>query len=175
MAGISAIQRLLDNLLTSKFARSLKHSDLPEGWADNPEIVALAEDAYREMGTESPFFKAWGGNSKVVDEAGEPLKVYHGSAVIRKSIIPLIAGGAVMAPREAQGMPYQFPADKRGTARYEHGLESPTVDPIDVLLAPIGVVGASAKAAAMAAEPFISYGLDKAIGGILSLFGDEEE
>ena len=80
MAGISAIQRLLDNQLTSKFARSLNHSDLPEGWADNPEIVALAEDAYREAGTESPFFKAWFGNSKVVDEAGEPLKGYHGSA-----------------------------------------------------------------------------------------------
>jgi hypothetical protein len=77
MAGISAIQRLLDNQLTSKFARSLKHSDLPEGWADNPEIVQLAEDAYREMGTESPFFKAWFGNSKVVDGKGNPLKVYH--------------------------------------------------------------------------------------------------
>lgn len=79
MAGISAIQRILDNQLTSKFARSLKHSDLPEGWADNPEIVALAEDAYKEAGTESPFFKAWFGNSKVVDEAGEPLEVYHGT------------------------------------------------------------------------------------------------
>jgi hypothetical protein len=77
MAGISAIQRLLDNQLTSKFAKSLKHSDLPEGWADNPEIVQLAEDAYREMGTESPFFKAWFGNSKVVDGKGNPLKVYH--------------------------------------------------------------------------------------------------
>jgi hypothetical protein len=79
MAGISAIQRLLDNQLTSKFAKSLKHSDLPEGWADNPEIVALAEDAYREAGTKSPFFKAWFGNSKVVDASGQPLEVYHGT------------------------------------------------------------------------------------------------
>ena len=35
--------------------------------------------SYREMGTESPFFKAWFGNSKVVDEDGLPLPVYHGS------------------------------------------------------------------------------------------------
>lgn len=79
MAGISMMQKLLDNALVSQFAKSLKHSDLPEGWADNPEIVQLAEDAYREMGTESPWFKAWFGNSKVVDEAGEPLEVYHGT------------------------------------------------------------------------------------------------
>lgn len=77
MAGISAIQRILDNQLTSKFARSLKHSDLPEGWADNPEIVQLAEDAYKEAGTESPWFKAWFGDSKVVDEAGKPVYGYH--------------------------------------------------------------------------------------------------
>lgn len=73
MAGISAIQRLLDNQLTSKFARSLKHSDLPEGWADNPEIVALAEDAYREMGTESPFFKAW----NALGQNESPVRVTH--------------------------------------------------------------------------------------------------
>ena len=79
MAVTSMMQRLLDNALTAKFAKSLKHSDLPEGWADNPEIVQLAEDAYSVMGTESPWFKEWFGNSKVVDEAGKPLKVYHGT------------------------------------------------------------------------------------------------
>lgn len=79
MAVTSMMQRLIDNALTAKFAKSLNHSDLPEGWADNSEIVQLAEDAYSVMGTESPWFKAWFGNSKVVDEAGEPLEVYHGS------------------------------------------------------------------------------------------------
>lgn len=311
MAGISAIQRLLDNQLTSKFARSLNHSDLPEGWADNPEIVALAEDAYKEAGTDSPFFKAWFGNSKVVDEAGEPLEVYHGTNAydlkkfkpgnsgylgggiyttpsrktaerytdydtvhslfermenpfvvsgadsapvilkelygngadkalakreakqsnaakiltkadarkiqgkgydgifwdapsgkeystldpaalkstsnrgtfnpddpnIYKGLIPAVGAGGLLSligAEEAEAAPYQFPADKRGTVRYEAGLESPSVDPVDVLLAPIGAVGAGAKAAAMAAEPFVSYGMDKIIGGILSMFGDEE-
>ena len=62
MAGISMMQKLLDNALVSQFAKSLKHSDLPEGWADNPEIVSLAEEAYKDMGTESPWFKAWFGD-----------------------------------------------------------------------------------------------------------------
>lgn len=73
MAVTSMMQRLLDNALTAKFAKSLKHSDLPEGWADNPEIVQLAEDAYSVMGTESPWFKAY-------EKAKGPTeKMYHGT------------------------------------------------------------------------------------------------
>ena len=347
MAGISAIQRLLDNQLTSKFARSLKHSDLPEGWADNPEIVALAEDAYREAGTESPFFKAWnalgqnespvrvthatkgdvtrsgeviapfdefnkkfggiytlpkenpysnaflesfGGmypyeydlftNAKVLDfttpprggktkaekaikglfsrqdkkdiaeatgsESWNPVEAFYDGNLwadtdratqnkileklrtefeadaikfndnpnygwdsqsvvvfdpknlkstsnrgtfnpddpnIYKGLIPAVGAGGLLSllgAEEAEAAPYQFPADKRGTVRYEAGLESPSVDPVDVLLAPvdvllapIGAVGAGAKAAAMAAEPFVSYGMDKALAYISKLWGEE--
>ena len=91
---------------------------------------------------------------------------------LSKAIIPLTVGG-VLVPRTAEA--YQFPADKRGTVLHEPALESPIVDPIDILLAPIGAVGAGAKAAAMVAEPFISYGMDKAINGLLGLFDDEEE
>ena len=65
--------------LLGKFADSLDYKDLPKGWADNPEIVQAAGELYRDMGTESPFFKAWFGKSKVVDEAGKPLKAYHGT------------------------------------------------------------------------------------------------
>ncbi len=42
--------------------------------------AAEAEEAARlwaEMGTESPYFKRWFGESKVVDEQGKPLVVYH--------------------------------------------------------------------------------------------------
>ena len=339
MAGISMMQKLLDNVLTSKFAKSLNHSDLPEGWADNPEIVQLAKDAYREMGTESPWFKAWNGGenkeanrvfrglgeeynesgtelpfvwttpsrelanayaynnanklgrqnknshanllslyinasrpfdfgfSDVVDttpqemrgrivkaisdsfrkghisaEEGKrlinvlkPLQVADDGLVkswevwdkypevkealegagydslfaiesgiptiglfksqsakstlndgtfnpadpnIYKGLIPAVGAGgllSLMGAEEAEAAPYQFPADKRGTVLYEPGLESPIVDPADILTAPLGVAGAGAKAAAMAAEPFISYGMDKAINGLLGLFDDEEE
>lgn len=108
-------------------------------------------------------------NASGLDESTIPA-----SSNSRKAIIPLIAGGAVLAPSEAQGTPYQFPADKRGTVLYEPGLGSPIVDPADLLTAPIGVPTAALKAASVAAEPFISYGMDKAIGGLLSLFSDEE-
>lgn len=97
---------------------------------------------------------------------------------VTRGLIPAVGAGgllALMGPEEAEAAPYQFPADKRGTVLYEPGLESPIVDPVDILTAPFGVVGAGAKAAAMAAEPFISYGMDKAINGLLGLFDDAED
>ena len=94
-----------------------------------------------------------------------------------KGVLPLAGAGATaaaLAPSSAEAKPYQFPSDKRGTVLYEPGLESPIVDPADLITAPFGVAGAGAKAAAMAAEPFVSYGIDKLMGGILGLFGKEE-
>ena len=46
--------------------------------AENNEIEA-AQEEWREKGTESEYFKRWFGDSKVVDENGEPLVVYHGT------------------------------------------------------------------------------------------------
>ncbi len=40
---------------------------------------AEAAKLWNEKGTDSPFFKKWFGKSKVVDEKGEPLVVYHGT------------------------------------------------------------------------------------------------
>lgn len=48
--------------------------------AENNEIEA-AQKEWQEKGTESKYFKKWFGDSKVVDENGEPLIVYHGSKV----------------------------------------------------------------------------------------------
>ena len=44
--------------LPGKVADSLDYNDLPKNWADSPEVVQAAEELYRDMGTESPFFKA---------------------------------------------------------------------------------------------------------------------
>ena len=41
--------------------------------------VAEAAKLWNEKGTDSPYFKKWFGKSKVVDENGEPLVVYHGT------------------------------------------------------------------------------------------------
>ena len=46
--------------------------------AENNEIEA-AEKEWEEKRTESKYFKKWFGDSKVVDENGKPLVVYHGS------------------------------------------------------------------------------------------------
>lgn len=44
-----------------------------------PDEVAAARKAWKEQGTESPWFKRWFGASKVVDGDGKPLIVYHGT------------------------------------------------------------------------------------------------
>ena len=38
-----------------------------------------ARKQWREKGVESPYFKRWFGNSKVQDDSGKPLVVYHGT------------------------------------------------------------------------------------------------
>ena len=94
---------------------------------------------------------------------------YDGIPDAVKGVLPIAGAGGLLAmdAEEAEAAPYQFPADKRGTVLYEPGLGSPIVDPADLLTAPIGVPTAALKAASVAAEPFISYGMDKAIGGLL--------
>ena len=80
MAALTALQRLMASPKTARFVETLRHADLPTGWADDPEIVSMAGDAYKELGTGSPFWKATFGNSKIVDAAGAPKVVYHGTA-----------------------------------------------------------------------------------------------
>lgn len=45
----------------------------------NENEIEDAQKEWEEKGTESKYFKKWFGESKVVDEAGKPLVVYHGS------------------------------------------------------------------------------------------------
>jgi hypothetical protein len=101
---------------------------------------------------------------------------------VTRGLIPAVGAGgllSLMGPEEAEaampGEQYVFPAQKRGTVLYEPGLESPLVDPADILTAPFGVVGMIPKAASMVAEIPISYVMDKAISGLFDLFSDEEE
>ena len=73
---------------------------------------------------------------------------------------------------------YRFPADEPGYVNREPGLETPLVDFADLVTAPIGAATTAGKALSVAAEPFISYGMDKAgnwlgdkFGGLLGYFG----
>lgn len=280
MAALTALQRLMKNPKTAKFVESLKHSDLPANWADDPEIVDMAGAAYKEMGTDSPFWQATFGNSKVVDKAGNPQVVYHGTKAhnieefskdkigkgaskgknlygdgfyftpdyysaqtygknvndyylnienpsisgnlkpgqdgimvnagfhptyvalepeqiksvenvgtfspfirnVHRGLIPMLAGGAgalALSTDDAQAaIPaerYTFPADRPGYVNPEPPLGTPLVDPVDILTAPVGVTTAAGKAAAMAAEPVIAYGVDRTIDGLLGLFQRDRE
>lgn len=47
--------------------------------ANNSAEISAAKKEWEEKGTDSKYFKKWFGDSKVVDESGEPLVVYHGS------------------------------------------------------------------------------------------------
>ena len=66
--------------LLGRFANSPAYRDLPAGWADNPELVEAAGELYRDMGTESPFFKAWFGNWPVAKACHDAVS---GSPVVR--------------------------------------------------------------------------------------------
>ena len=72
-ADNEAMIRLAEHPKTRDFARSLDYADLPRGWADDREIIELANNAYRQVGIDSPFFRAWFRGSRLVDENGWPV------------------------------------------------------------------------------------------------------
>lgn len=114
---------------------------------------------------------------------------------LSRGILALLASGAgtaALAPGEAEAAPaepeytdagelvaYEATPQEiaEGNRRHEQellqepGLESPWLDPVDIMAAPIGVAGTGAKAAAMALDPAVSYGMDKLGGMIGRLWG----
>ena len=79
------------------------------------------------------------------------------------------ASGAAAWPMQAADGRYIWPADMPGYVNTEPGLETPLVDPIDIAVAPIGAATWGGRAAAVAAEPVLSYGLDRMFGGIADM------
>lgn len=60
-------------------ARPAAEAGLPAGKENDSKAIKAAAKAWKEKGTESPFFKRWFGKSKVVDADGKPRVVYHGT------------------------------------------------------------------------------------------------
>ena len=54
-------------------------TDAATAGAKTPADVEEAKRLWKEKGVESPYFKRWFGDSKVIDEAGKPLVVHHGT------------------------------------------------------------------------------------------------
>ena len=81
--------------------------------ARTPDEIAEARRLWREQGTESPYFQRWFGDSKVVDEAGEPMVVYHGggdveggSGSFRVSRRGALGRGIYFTPSRARATDY---------------------------------------------------------------------
>lgn len=73
--------------------------------------VAEAQRLWAEMGVESPYFKKWFGDSKVVDAQGKPLVVYHGTTKAFEAFDPgMIGSGQGM---QAGGAGFYFTSDNR--------------------------------------------------------------
>ncbi len=53
---------------------------VPESHKDNAKATERAKELWEQKGTDSPFFKRWFGDSKVVDENGKPKVMYHGTS-----------------------------------------------------------------------------------------------
>lgn len=79
------IQSMTDEQATSQWQkdnenlkRQMLQQPVESAGAEENEFEA-AKKEWEEKGTESKYFKKWFGDSKVVDENGKPLVVYHGT------------------------------------------------------------------------------------------------
>lgn len=75
---INPINRELSGTIDEHLGKSYFQSVETAGAKGSAEISA-AKKEWEEKGVESSYFKKWFGDSKVVDEDGKPLVVYHGT------------------------------------------------------------------------------------------------
>lgn len=76
-----------------------------------PKIEPIAGKA-----TDTPNFKAWFGESKVVDDTGAPMVVYHGTASNFDAFDSVKAGAAIDSGKLGEG--FYFSQDNRWAANY---------------------------------------------------------
>lgn len=133
-------------LLLSKMERAVtggpRHNVLPddkrgaskvdEAGAGTAEIEAARKE-WAEKGTDSRYFRKWFGDSKVVDENGEPLGVYHGTQASFDAFSEEFQGSTVSS--EDQGF---FFTNHRGEAnsyaQYDWDKEDPAPNVMPVYL-----------------------------------------
>lgn len=76
---------------------------IPEGKRASLAVARKAAALWREKGTESPFFRKWFGDSKVVDESGKPLVAYHGTTADFKAFSNDFLGENTGSPDWGEG------------------------------------------------------------------------
>jgi hypothetical protein len=141
----------------------------------------LKDKGYWEGGsTSSIFTPSLGERSKSIGSGTLPAvnnpafeNTIRGLDAWGKQNLPKVAGAATGA-----AIPYLTPekaqAERERYAQLEkeQGLQSPPVDPIDILSAPFGVAGFIPKVASAVAEVPVSLGMDKALDYISRLWGE---
>ena len=79
-------------------------------------VTALAEGLWRTLRTESPFFRTWFGDSKVVDAKGQPMLAYHGTAAEFEAFDPKKLGASTNHMTASLG--HFFAENKANAERY---------------------------------------------------------
>lgn len=167
-----------------------KELSLPSEGRPLPSYPHIPEEIASKEGTLPGRLTTVEDKEKLFDDSNIPA-----IETMRKGMLPFFAAGgtaAALAPAEAQASvpdedyraravpadEYPWPADEPGYVNREPGLGTPLVDIADLVTAPIGAATTAGKALSVAAEPFISYGMDKAgnwlgdkFGGLLGYFG----
>jgi hypothetical protein len=92
-----------------------------------PEGAGRAEDAAKAPPTDSAAFKRWFGDSKVVDENGEPLVVYHGT---RTSFDSFKFGEGLVTDFGRYGKGFYFTPDTRYANAYTRNAPGGNVMPV---------------------------------------------
>jgi len=67
------------DLVRSNAFDQAETAGMTPGERNKPNLLADAQRAWREEGTDSPYFQKFFEGSKVVDKKGEPLVLYHGT------------------------------------------------------------------------------------------------
>ena len=79
--GNTEFANLLRTALDDASAGNVIHyQTVATAGAEGSAEISAAKKEWKEKGTESKYFKNWFGDSKVVDENGQPLVVYHGTS-----------------------------------------------------------------------------------------------
>ena len=91
------------------FQRAQPASNVAETSTD----IVSAKKEWAEKGTDSKYFKKWFGKSKIVDDAGKPMVVYHGTKSAFSEFVPSLDGqlgpGIYMSTSKKQANHYALP------------------------------------------------------------------
>ena len=91
------------------FQRAQPASNVAEKSTD----IESAKKEWAEKGTDSKYFKKWFGKSKIVDDAGKPMVVYHGTKSAFSEFVPSLDGqlgpGIYMSTSKKQANHYALP------------------------------------------------------------------